>query len=107
MNSAQALTYEPSGIGLIWMVDQLPAWLNPQKRKGPTRQPDFLKAINERILPIPRSLHQLYESMPAQFRTVQDYRNLESQLRRLVRSDKISRIGSAGDYRYLQTVPKL
>lgn len=107
MNHAESLTYIPSGIGLRWCVDHIHGWLNPKPRKGPTRQPEFLKAINERILPIPRSLHQLYESMPAQFRTVQDYRALESQLRRLVKADKVSRTGSSGDYRYLQKVPKL
>jgi hypothetical protein len=100
MNYPETLTYVPDGVGLRWMVDQLPYWLNPKPIAAQRRDPEFTRAINERILTTPRCINEIYESMPARFRTVNDYKNLHRQLNRLVDMGHTIRSGSMGDYKY-------
>ncbi len=106
MNLADSLTYVPSGIGLRWCVDQLDGWLHPRKLEPRKKNAEFAQAVSARIPDEPRSLHEIYSSLPAKFRTVQDYRNLETQLRRLARDDRITRSGSSG-HCYQSKIPKL
>ncbi len=100
MNHAQSLTHEADGRGLRWMAHHVYAWLNPGARKISYKNVEFCNAVSILVTDFPQSLHQIYEKMPAQFRTREDYRNLESQLRRMTKDGRAVRIGSSGQYRY-------
>ena len=111
MNYSQSLTHEADGSGTRWYADVVDAWLHPKPRAAQKRDPEFAKAVDERILKMPRTIDQIYRSLPARFRTVEDYRNLAKQLTRRWEQGRIRRMGSAGDYRYFdmtaKKVPKL
>jgi hypothetical protein len=100
MNYPETLNYEPDGVGLRWFVDQVDGWLNPKPIAAQRRDPEFTRAINERILTEPRCINEIYQAMPARFRTVNDYKNLHRQLNRLVDMGHTIRSGSLGDYKY-------
>ena len=100
MNRAESLTYVPDGCGLRWMADQVDDWLHPRKIAPRQKNHEFSAAVAERITEFPQSLHQIYSTLPAKFRTVQDYRNLETQLRRMTKDGRVARIGSSGNYQY-------
>lgn len=100
MNYPESMTHVPSGIGLRWFVSNLHNWLNPKPIAVQRRDPEFTKAINARITVRPRCINEIYQAMPANFRTVSDYKNLHRQLNRLVDMGHTIRSGSLGEYKY-------
>ncbi len=100
MNYAQSLTHIPDGEGLRWLNVQVYYWLNPRVNTPRRKNVEFSEAVVKLVTEFPRSLHQIYEMLPARFRTVQDYRNLETQLRRMSKDGRVARVGSSGHYKY-------
>ena len=104
MNRPETFFYDPDGTGIRWYTEVVYDWLHPKPRAAQKRDPEFAKSVDERILAKPRTLDEIYRSLPARFRTVEDYRNLAKQLSRRVEQRRIKRMGSAGDYRYFKMV---
>ena len=102
MNLAQTSDYQPTGKSIVWMVHHLPAWLNPQKAMIHKRDHDFPGRVTECITDSPQTLHEIYSLMPARFRTVQAYRNLETQLKRMTKDGRITRSGRSHSYKYVR-----
>lgn len=106
MNRAESISYQPTGAGLRWYADVVYDWLHPKPRAAKKRDPEFAKAVDERILAKPRTIDEIYKSMPARFRTVTDYRNLAKQLMRRCDQKRVVRMGLLGDYRYFKPAAK-